>query len=104
VTRYVPDGDEPYVLRQRWWHVLVALPPILLGCAAIGWFGIVMQLGYVTLLAALGCLVTLWEGIHQAAAGDRTGIEFAIDERGTYFGDTPFERIPWPQVKEVRLM
>jgi hypothetical protein len=53
VTRYGPDGAEPYVLRQRWWHVLLVLPPVLLLCAAIGWFGIAMHMGFVTLLAAL---------------------------------------------------
>ena len=110
VEPYLPVGDPHYVLRKRWPQAVGCLLLIIIGCWFFGWLGVVIgsSIGISapvvivgTILISFGLLVSLvadWMN-----SGLRSGVEFAIDERGIYFGARPQELVPWGHVREIQL-
>jgi hypothetical protein len=95
--RYVPAGDDPYVVRRNWRDAVLMLVTCagvgVLAAAVGGAFGV--GVGIAGAVAAIFWSMRCWMATGLASRSPSTG--------GVYFGRWPRELIPWSEITEVEL-
>jgi len=104
VERYLPVGDAPYVLSKRWQPAVGLALVTIVVCGGLGWLCILAGLALWFLVVVFiggGSCYLAYMVFSWLRTGVRSGVEFAIDERGIYFGDGPGNVVPWDRVHEI---
>jgi hypothetical protein len=96
--RYVPVGDDPYVVRRVWRDAVIML------VVAAGFVVLAVAVGGGVVIGAVAAVAVAAVFVTDALLdADRSGVALTIEERGVYFGRPPRELIPWSEIAEVEL-